>query len=65
MSEVAFKKLGGNLVERARGNAGASYAELLGFGQNFLVFDPKFLCYVVNPNGHKYFPPPSWAAESS
>ena len=51
--ELFFEKFRGDFVERAGGNLTGGYAQLLGLGQDLLVFQTKFLCYVVNTNGHK------------
>ena len=64
-AEVALKIFGGDFVQRARGNASGSNAQLLGFRQDFLVLDSQLLCYVVNTNGHINNQPPDMSENYS
>ena len=52
--EKTFEILGGDFIERAGRNLRAGNAQFFGLGNDFLALDAKFLCYFVNPNGHKY-----------
>jgi len=52
LPEFILEILGGDLVERAAGNLGGGNAHLLGFPENFFVLQAKFLCDIVNANGH-------------
>ena len=56
-SEVTFEKLRGNLIQRTGWNPRGGDAQFLGLGKDFLAFDSKFLCYVVNTNGHNFLLP--------
>jgi hypothetical protein len=66
--DLLFQPLGSNLIKRAGRNLGGGNAQFLGLYENFFVLETKFLCNVVNTNGHKlsHLPPtglcnsPSW-----
>ena len=49
---MTLEKFSGDFIQRTGRNARAGNAQFLGLGKDFLAFDSKFLCYVVNTNGH-------------
>ena len=52
---MAFEKLGGDFIERAGRDARAGNAQFLGLGKDFLALDSKFLCDIVDTNGHSSY----------
>src|SRR5205823_3781549 len=52
--EMAFEKFCGDFIQRTGGNPRGGNAQFLGLGKDFLAFDSKFLCYIVNTNGHNF-----------
>jgi len=61
--QVIFEVLGGDLIERTGRDLGGGNAQRLGFGDNFLVLQAKFLRDVVNPNGHIFLSSPNRAGQ--
>jgi hypothetical protein len=65
LDDLLFQPFGTDFVERARGNLGGGNAQFLGLRENFFVLETKFLCDVVDTNGHNYFSlPPTGLCDS-
>ena len=65
LAELLFEIFSADFIERTRRDPGGGNAQGLGFGENFLVLQAKFLRNVVNPNGHKFLSSPNRAGHRS
>jgi hypothetical protein len=61
-----FQVFAGDFIQRTGRDFGGN-AQFLGFGKNLLAFDAKFLCYIVNTNGHnsRFAKSANWATKLS
>ena len=58
LEDFSLQPFGADFIQRARWHLGGGNAQLLGLCENFFVLQAKFLRYIVNTNGHKFFPLP-------
>jgi hypothetical protein len=49
--QLQFEELPGDFIKRTGRDSGGN-PQFLGLGKDLLAFDAKFLCYIVNTNGH-------------